>query len=88
MTLAARIDGFNVGKVKELASIFGKMRSKEVRNISKGVSQARYPGLARATANGREPNIDSGKKRTWELSQKVAAMPPNVIGAETGPRSK
>ena len=64
------------------------MKSKEVRNNSEGVSQASNPGLASAIANGREPYKDSGKKRTWELSQKVAAMPPNVIGAETGPRSK
>ena len=65
--------------MKVLASIFGNIKNKEVRKDLQGVSQARKPGLARATANGREPTKDSGKKR-------VAATPPNVIGAEVGPR--
>ena len=53
MKLAARIDRFSVGKVKELASIFAKMKNKEVKNISEGVSQANDPGLASKLANGR-----------------------------------
>ena len=88
LNLAARTDGFNVGKVKQLASIFGKFKNKEVNNISEGVSQANDPGLASKLANGREPSKSSGKKRTWELGQKGAVLPPNVIGADFDPRGK
>ena len=85
LTVAAKTSGFNGGNVKKLASIFG---NKEVKNISERVSQAIDPGLASKLANGREPRKSSGKKRTWELGQKGAVLPPNVIRADCDPRSK
>ena len=88
MTVAAQTSGLSGGNVRKLASIFGNVRSKEVKNILKGVSQAEDPGLASRLANGREPSRSSGKKRTWELGQKGAVLPPNVIGADFDPESK
>ena len=84
--LAATNVNFKGGKVKKLASIFGKSNYKEVRKDLERVIQAREPSLARNTANGRGSELDSGKKRTWDLSHKVAATPPNVIGCEAKPR--
>ena len=88
LTVAAKTSGLNGGNVKKLASIFGKFKNKEVKNIPEGVSQADDPGLASKIANGREPVKSSGKKRTWELAQKGAVLPPNVIGADFDPRGK
>ena len=88
LTVAAQTSGLNGGKVMKLASIFGNLRSKEVKNNLKGVSQAEDPGLANRLANGREPSMGTGKKRTWELGQKGAVLPPNVIGADFVPESK
>ena len=87
LTMAAQTSGLNGGKVMKIASIFENLRSKEVKNILKGVSQAEDPGLANRLANGREPSMGTGKKRTWELGQKGAVMPPNVIGADFVPES-
>ena len=88
LTVAAKTIGLNGGKVKKLASIFGNLKSKEVKNFPKGASQADDPGLANRLANGREPSMGNGKKRTWELGQKGAVLPPNVIGADFVPESK
>ena len=88
LTVAANNIGLNGGIVKKLASIFGNVKSKEVKNIQKGVSQADDPGLANRLANEREPSMGTEKKRTWELGQKGAVLPPNVIGADFVPESK
>ena len=46
LTVAAKNIGLNGGKVKKLASIFGNVKIKEVKNIQKGASQAEDHGLA------------------------------------------
>ena len=88
LTVAANNIGLNGGKVKKLASIFGNVKIKEVKNIQKGASQAEDHGLANRLANEREPSMETEKKRTWELGQKGAVLPPNVIGADFVLQSK
>ena len=82
ITVAAEIDKFQGGKLRKITSIFGKIRNKEV---LERVSQVVNHSLA-SIANGRGSEIDPQKKRTWDLSHKMAATPSTVIGGEVKPR--
>ena len=79
--MAAENDKFQGGKVLKIASIFEKIKYKEV---LERVSPAVNPSLA-SIANGRGSEIDPQKKRTWDLSHKGAATPSNHIGGEVKP---